>query len=154
MRGTRKGRPGTRLRLRAAMVRLRSRDCAAVERLSTQIVRSTGERTHRRRPRTLCENIVNACQEYEELGSLATAKLKRKEEVLELAHPPASETCPNLLAIHAVWFVEIACITAGKSVQMQREWCDHQRAPRRLCRRRVSLTREADLDGASQCLAR
>jgi len=36
-----------------------------------------------------CENIVNACQEYEELGSLATAKLGRKGEILDLAHPPA-----------------------------------------------------------------
>jgi hypothetical protein len=54
----------------------------------------------------LCESIVNACQEYEELGSLATAKLKRKEEGLELAHPPASETCANSLAIHAAWLLK------------------------------------------------
>ena len=81
------------------------------------------------------ESIVNACQEYEELGGLATAKLKRKEEGLELAHPPESGTCANSLAIHAVWFVEIACITAGKSVPLQREWCGHQRTPRRLCPR-------------------
>jgi hypothetical protein len=32
--------------------------------------------------RTLCESIVNACQEYEELVGLATAKLKRKGEGL------------------------------------------------------------------------
>jgi hypothetical protein len=39
-----------------------------------------------------CENIVNACQEYEELSGLATAKLRRKRERLDLAHPPACGT--------------------------------------------------------------
>src|SRR5690349_15578523 len=47
-----------------------------------------------------CESIVNACQEYEELGGLATAKQGRKAERLDLAHPPMSETRANSLAIH------------------------------------------------------
>jgi len=101
------------------MMRVRSRDCAAVERLSTQIVRSTGERTHRRWPRSLCESIVNACQEYEELGGLATAKLKRKEERLELAHPPVSETGANSLTIHAGWLLK-----SGASRQEKASRCN------------------------------
>jgi hypothetical protein len=32
--------------------------------------------------------VFNACQEYEWLPMLATANLGRKEEMLELAHPP------------------------------------------------------------------
>ena len=32
--------------------------------------------------------VFNACQEYEWLPMLATANLGRKEETLELAHPP------------------------------------------------------------------
>jgi hypothetical protein len=39
-----------------------------------------------------CESIVNACQEYEELSGLATAKQERKAQRLDLAHPPVSET--------------------------------------------------------------
>ena len=39
-----------------------------------------------------CENIVNACQEYEELSGLATAKLGRKGKIFDLAHPPARGT--------------------------------------------------------------
>jgi hypothetical protein len=38
------------------------------------------------------ESIVNACQEYEELSGLATAKQERKAQRLDLAHPPVSET--------------------------------------------------------------
>jgi hypothetical protein len=39
-----------------------------------------------------CESIINACQEYEEFGDLATAKQERKAQRLDLAHPPMSET--------------------------------------------------------------
>jgi hypothetical protein len=42
-----------RLRLQAAMVRWVTSRLQAVKRLSTQVVRNTGERTHRRQPRML-----------------------------------------------------------------------------------------------------
>ena len=66
-----------------------------------------------------CESIVNACQEYEELGGLATAKLKRKEERLELAHPPVSETGANSLTIHAGWLLK-----SGASRQEKASRCN------------------------------
>ena len=68
--------------LQTAMVALRgARDCAAVERLSTQIVRKQAKDfSSQTMRRTLRANIVvNACQEYEEMAASATAKLERKE---------------------------------------------------------------------------
>jgi hypothetical protein len=37
-----------------------------------------------------CKVIVNACQEYEPLHGLATAKLERRASEFALAHPPFS----------------------------------------------------------------
>lgn len=73
----------------------------AVKRLSTQIVSSTGESNHLERQCNLsCKVVVNACQEYEELLQLATAKLERRCQLLELAHPPVCENTANSLGIH------------------------------------------------------
>ncbi len=80
-----------RLRLQAAMVRWVTSRLQAVKRLSTQVVRNTGERTHRRQPRIACEVVVNAFQQYECTTQLATAKFERRWQILELAHPPTRE---------------------------------------------------------------
>lgn len=53
----------------------KTRDWEAVERLSTQVVSNTGERLISDvLARCMREQIVNACQEYEETNRSATAK--------------------------------------------------------------------------------
>ena len=42
-------------------------------------------------PHVACSVVVNAFQQYERLGSLATAKLERKRLTFGLAHPPPRE---------------------------------------------------------------
>ena len=54
-------------------------------------------------PHVACNIVVNACQEYEELSGLATAKLERKEDGLDAcASTDASKACANSLKIH-IW---------------------------------------------------
>lgn len=76
-----------RLRLQATMVRAESRLRSSRASLNSscrqyQAKELIGDAL------TLRENIIDACQEYEELGGFATAKLGRKQQRLELAHPP------------------------------------------------------------------
>jgi hypothetical protein len=64
------------MRVQAARLRLWSRDCVAVELLSTQIVRKQAKAifSFSTTQHVACNVVVNAFQQYEPLVNLATAK--------------------------------------------------------------------------------
>jgi hypothetical protein len=99
----------------------------AAERLSTQVFSNTGERLISDVPHIGARTIDNACQEYEEMSASATAKLERKEERLELAHPPQSETGANLLEIHKGCLLKLSA-----SRQEKTSHCNRNGAPSNL----------------------
>jgi hypothetical protein len=71
-------------------IALGRRDCKAARLLSTQIVSNTRRKlfSSATAQNMICNVIVNAFQQYEQLPSVATAKMKRRTTGFNLAHPP------------------------------------------------------------------
>jgi hypothetical protein len=116
------------VRVQATRLRSGSRDCRAVKLLSTQIVRKQAkaifisnnaahcmQRRRQRFPTVRMVGEVGNGEVIAKTGDIkactSTARWKRCEFIGDSRSRP----------------VEIACITAGKSVRLQHELCDHRR---------------------------
>ena len=118
----------TSMRVQAARLRLWSRDCEAVELLSTQIVRKQAKAIFHFQQRstlhaTSSSTLSNSTNRWLTWQRRSFSENRR---YLRLRIHRYVKTC-YFIGDLRWWPVEIECITAGKSVRLQQELCGHRR---------------------------